>query len=115
MVIGDTCDNVTGGGGGRGQKLLYMEALEHETSCDHLLCLLQYFPTLLYLDHFFSDQTDGDDDNDDDDDDDDDDEFFVWLTDKRRLVLFPGGTIVRNLHHHEFPTCPKQDLNLRRT
>ena len=32
------------------------------------------------------------------DDDDDDDELFfvVWLTDKRRLALFPARTIVRD-------------------
>ena len=50
---------------------------------------------------------------------DDDDELFfvVWLTDERRLALFPAGTIVRDTHHCESPTptsC-KQGLNLRRT
>ena len=40
-----------------------------------------------------------------DDDDDDDDEFFaVWLTAKRRLALFPDGTIVRDPNHRESPT-----------
>ena len=33
--------------------------------------------------------------------DDDDDELFfvVWLTDERRLALFPTETIVRDFHH----------------
>ena len=31
----------------------------------------------------------------------------VWLTDKRRLALFP--------HHHESPPRREQDLNLSRT
>ena len=45
---------------------------------------------------------------------DDDDELFflVWLTDERRLALFPSGTIVRVPHHRESPTCREQDLNL---
>ena len=54
-----------------------------------------------------SSSLDSDDDDGDDDDDDDDDEFFffvLWLTDKRRLALFPAGTIVEiliiaNLQH----------------
>ena len=31
------------------------------------------------------------------------DEFVivVWLTDERRLALFPAGTIVRDPHHHD--------------
>ena len=33
---------------------------------------------------------------------------MVWLTDKRRLVLFPGGTIVRDPHHHKSPTRREQ-------
>ena len=41
--------------------------------------------------------------------------FVVWLIDERRLALFPVGTVVRDLHHLESPTCSKQDLNLRRT
>ena len=53
--------------------------------------------------------------HDDDDDDDDDDDLFLWLTDERRLALFPAGTIVRNPHHLESPTRREQDLNLRRT
>ena len=64
-----------------------------------------------------SDDDDGDDDDDDDDDDDgDDDELFfvVWLTDKRRLALFPTGAIVRDPHHRESPTHREQDLNLHR-
>ena len=46
-----------------------------------------------------------------------DDELFfvVWLTDERRLALFPVGTIVRDPHHREFPTRREQGLNLRRT
>ena len=44
------------------------------------------------------------------------DEFFfvVWLTDERRLTLFPGDTIVRDPHHRESPTRREQGLNLRR-
>ena len=41
--------------------------------------------------------------------------FVVWLIDERRLALFPVGTIVRDLHHLESPTCSQQDLNLCRT
>ena len=41
--------------------------------------------------------------------------FVVWLTDKRRLALFPAGTIVRDLHRWESPTPREQGLNLRRT
>ena len=41
--------------------------------------------------------------------------FVVWLTDERRLALFPAGTIVRDPYHLESQTCPEQDLNLRRT
>ena len=41
--------------------------------------------------------------------------FLVWLTNERRLALFPTGTIIRDPHHRESPTCRKQDLNLRRT
>ena len=54
---------------------------------------------------------------DDDDDDDDDDEivFVVWLADKRRLELFPAGTIVSDSHHRESPKRCEQDMNLRRT
>ena len=46
-----------------------------------------------------------------------DDELFfvVWLTDERRLALFPAGTIVRDPHHREFPTRREQGLNLHRT
>ena len=40
--------------------------------------------------------------------------FAVWLTDERRLALFPAGTIVRDPHHRESLTRRKQDLNLRR-
>ena len=38
--------------------------------------------------------------------------FVVWLTDERRLALFPAGIIVRDPHHHESPTRREQDLNL---
>ena len=38
--------------------------------------------------------------------------FVVWLTDKRRLALFPAGTTVRDPHHHESPTHLEQGLNL---
>ena len=37
-----------------------------------------------------------------------------WLTDERRLALFPAGTIVWDPHHCEFPTRPEQGMNLRR-
>ena len=35
-----------------------------------------------------------------------DDELLVWLwlTNERRLALFPAGTIVRDPHHRESPT-----------
>ena len=53
----------------------------------------------------------------DDDDVENDEELFLlaWLTDERRLALFPAGTIVRHPHHRESPTRREQDLNLRRT
>ena len=41
--------------------------------------------------------------------------FVVWLTDQRRLALFPAGTIVRDAHHRESPTRREQGWNLRRT
>ena len=34
---------------------------------------------------------------------------------QKPLALFPDGTIVKDLHHHESPTRSEQDLNLRRT
>ena len=40
--------------------------------------------------------------------------FVVWLTNERRLALFPDGTIVIDPHHRESPTCREQGLNLRR-
>ena len=40
---------------------------------------------------------------------------MVWLTDERRLALFPAGTIVRDCHHRESRTRREQDLNLRIT
>ena len=40
--------------------------------------------------------------------------FVVWLTDERRLALFPAGTIVRDPHHRESPTRREQTLKLRR-
>ena len=41
--------------------------------------------------------------------------FVVWLTDERRLALFPAGTIVRSPHHRESPAHREQDMNLRTT
>ena len=41
--------------------------------------------------------------------------FVVWLTDERRLTLFPARTIVRDPHHRESLTHREQGLNLRRT
>ena len=41
---------------------------------------------------------------------------FCGMVDRRkRVTLFPAGTIVRDLHHHESSTRCEQDLNLRRT
>ena len=40
--------------------------------------------------------------------------FVVWLTDKRRLALFPAGTILRDPHHRESLTRREQGLDLRR-
>ena len=40
--------------------------------------------------------------------------FVVWLTDERRLALFPSATIVRDPHHREPPTRRKQGLNSKR-
>ena len=34
---------------------------------------------------------------------------FCGITDERRLVLFPPGTIVRDLHHRESPARRQQD------
>ena len=39
----------------------------------------------------------------------------VWLTDERRLALFPAGIIVRDPHHRESPASREQGSNLRRT
>ena len=36
---------------------------------------------------------------------------MVWLTNDRRLALFPAGTIVRDLHHRESPTRREQGMN----
>ena len=49
--------------------------------------------------------------------DDDDDELFfvVWLTDKRRLALYPAGTIPKDLHHCGSALRREQDVNLWRT
>ena len=41
--------------------------------------------------------------------------FALWLTNERRLALFPAGTIIRDSHRHESLTRCNQDLNLRRT
>ena len=40
--------------------------------------------------------------------------FLVRLTEVRRLAVFPAGTIVRDPHHRESPTCRGQDLDRRR-
>ena len=39
--------------------------------------------------------------------------FVVWLTDERRLALFPAGTIVRDPHHRESPTR-REDIKFYR-
>ena len=39
--------------------------------------------------------------------------FVVWLTDERRLALFPVEIIFRDPHHRESPTRREQGLNLR--
>ena len=36
--------------------------------------------------------------------------FVVWLTDERRLALFPAGTTFRDPHHRESMMCCKQGL-----
>ena len=41
--------------------------------------------------------------------------FVEWLIDKRRLILFPVGTIVRESHHSKSLTHREQNLDLRRT
>ena len=41
--------------------------------------------------------------------------FVVWLTNKRRLALFPAETNVSDPHHLESLTRREQDFNLRRT
>ena len=33
--------------------------------------------------------------------------FVVWLTDERRLALFPAGTTARDPHHRKSLTCRK--------
>ena len=38
-----------------------------------------------------------------------------WLTEERRLVLFPAGTIVKVPHHCKLLMRCKQDLTLHRT
>ena len=40
--------------------------------------------------------------------------FVVWMTNERRLAIFPAGTIVRDLHHFESPTwtCPEPEFRL---
>ena len=40
--------------------------------------------------------------------------FVIWLTNERRLALFPAETIVGDSHHRESPTRREQDLNLRK-
>ena len=39
--------------------------------------------------------------------------FVVWLTDEKRLALFPFGTIVRDPHHRESPKSREQDLSVK--
>ena len=41
--------------------------------------------------------------------------FVVWLTNEKRLALYPAGTIVRYFHNRESSTRRKQDLSVRRT
>ena len=41
--------------------------------------------------------------------------FVEWLTDERRLALFPTGTIVKDPHHLQSPTQREQDLSLHKT
>ena len=41
--------------------------------------------------------------------------FVVWLTEERRLALFPARTIVRDPQHRETSTRRDHGLNLRRT
>ena len=41
--------------------------------------------------------------------------FVVWLTDERRLSLFPVGTIAIDPHHRESLIRREQGVNLRRT
>ena len=41
--------------------------------------------------------------------------FVVWMTNQRRLALFPAGIIVRDPHHRESPTRSEQGLSLSRT
>ena len=38
--------------------------------------------------------------------------FVAWLTDERRLALFPAGPIARDCHHRQYLTHFLQDLNL---
>ena len=40
--------------------------------------------------------------------------FAKWLTDERRLVLFPAGTTVKDSHYRKSTTRREQNLNLRR-
>ena len=41
---------------------------------------------------------------------------FCGMVDRqRRLALFPAGTIHRDPHHRESPTCRELDWNLHRT
>ena len=48
-------------------------------------------------------------------DDDDELHFVVWLTDERRLAVFPAGTNVRDPHHRKSLTRCEQGLSLCRT
>ena len=41
--------------------------------------------------------------------------LMIWLTNKRRLALFPAGTIARDSHHRKYLTRRELDLNLSGT
>ena len=41
--------------------------------------------------------------------------FAVWLTEKRRLALFPAGIIVRDPHHNQSPTLVTHAEDLLKT
>ena len=39
---------------------------------------------------------------------------MAWLTEERRLALFPAGTIAGDPHNCKSTTCHEQYLNLRK-